>query len=156
MTVNKTRNSTISSVESAKRRTTHPGTRSTQSPQPLERLKTARMPSCVPTTVFAPPRIGTMERSSSSWSSECAIGVSRFARTSITERVPSPLCIRMSKFQGQCATPKSLTMTNLVTTSCRLSAIYMKSEMKSKWCVYSRSAFGVRGSHSCETVLRHE
>ncbi len=30
----------------------HPGTRSTQSPQPLLRLKMEIMPSCVPTATF--------------------------------------------------------------------------------------------------------
>ena len=44
----------------------YPGTRSTQSPQPLDLLKIERMPCCVPTTVFSPPRIGTIDKSSSS------------------------------------------------------------------------------------------
>lgn len=68
-----------------------------------------RMPDWVPTSVLDPPRRGRSERSSSSWSAECANGKGEVdegfkgevetglevflgdARTSITERVPSPL-----------------------------------------------------------------
>lgn len=68
-----------------------------------------RMPDCVPTSVLEPPRRGRSERSSSSWSAECANGKGEVeegleeeveaglevflgvARTSITESVPSPL-----------------------------------------------------------------
>ena len=42
---------------------------------------------------------------------------------------------------------------HLVATSCFLSSTHIKSEMKSKWCVYLRTASACRGSHSFASAV---
>jgi hypothetical protein len=96
------------------------------------------------------PLNGTIDSSSSSWSSECANGSGFFERTSMTDRVPSPLdtCSHLRGERGREIDRKGGSSTHLVATSCLLSCNHMKSEMKSKCCVYARMAPCFRGSHS--------
>lgn len=52
-----------------------------------------------PTTAFAPPFIGIMDNSSSSWSSEIDSGSGLFDLMSITDKCPSPLQEQVSQLR---------------------------------------------------------
>jgi len=70
----------------------------------------------------------------------------------MTDRVPSPLDAWSQSRDASDGKGEVEASTHLVATSCFLSCNHMKSEMKSKCCVYVRTASCFRGSQSYATL----